>query len=783
VALPDFLRLRFRGRLLLVLVGLIALTQAATLAAVLGATHRNVEQQLRADLEVGGRVFRQILDARTAQLLDSVEILTADFAFREAVATRDRETIHSVLENHGARGGADFAVLLDLDGSVIASTAAALDADALARSELLARAQAEGQAAAAGTFAGTPCQLIVVPVRAPVPVAWIAMGFAIDDELAQSFKRVTSLDVSFASADGRRTRLFASTLPDSERSAVGLAIPALRETGAPYEISATQQLTLDLRLDDDLGDPLHALLQTSLSAARAPWRAMSARVLSLGALALACALVAAIRFGRRLALPVQSLVEATSRVRGGRYETPVVLRASDEFGLLARKFNDMQREIAEREQRIVFQAHHDPLTGLPNRTSVRERLGPILEHARAARSRLALVALELDDFRALNDSFGHAVGDRVLAAFAARLRERGSAAELVARVGADEFLVLLPLASGDGAETAEVLANGVSGHFATGEDDLGLELTVRAGVAVFPEHGREPELLLRRADIALQDAKRDGVGVRSYQPGRDEGHLRQLALARDLRAAIAARELRVVYQPKVELLTREVVHVEALVRWIHPVHGPVRPDEFIPLAERIGVIGEIGQLVLAEVLRQWRGWNDRGIRVGVAVNLSPLELADPALPARVRALLEAERVPPGALTLEITESVVMEDPASALRALGALRDSGITLSIDDFGTGHSSLAQLKRLPVHELKIDKSFVLGLKPGSEDEAIVRSIVDLGHRLGLKVVAEGVEDDAVWEVLVASRCDLAQGYLLSRPLPADEFESWLAAFESSD
>lgn len=305
---------------------------------------------------------------------------------------------------------------------------------------------------------------------------------------------------------------------------------------------------------------------------------------------------------------------------------------------------------------------------------------------------------------------------------------------------------------------------------------------MNAGVVEFPEHGVAPDLLLRRADIALQDAKHENAAIRVYRTGRDERHLHQLALARDLRAATAAGDFRVHYQPKVELLTREVAGVEALVRWSHPVHGPIRPDEFIPLAERLGLIGEIGRFVMTEVLRQWRAWSDRGIHLGVAVNVSALDLDADRLPAQVRELLEAFHVPPSALTLEITESVVMEDPAEAVRALEELRRVGVALAIDDFGTGHSSLAQLKRLPVDELKIDKGFVLGLKADTDDAAIVRSIVDLGHRLGRKVVAEGVEDAATWELLLASRCDLAQGFFLTRPLAADEFESWLREFQEA-
>jgi diguanylate cyclase (GGDEF)-like protein len=754
----------FRDRLLLLLIALVAVSQVATLAAVLASTRHNVEQQLRTELQVGGRVLRQQLQARTAQLLGSVEILTADLALREAIASRDREMIRAVLENHGARVGADLVALIGLDGRVVAATTAktveplAENADAPAPLRaLVARARADGQAAASGIFGDRPRQLIAVPVAAPAPIAWVAVGFAIDEAFALRFEQLTDLRVRFArELPGR---------PDAT-------------SGEPLLIG--DQLSLDLRLDDGVGPPLHALLETSLGAALAPWRRISIQILALAGIALVLSTLAAFRFGRSLAHPVQVLVDAAHRIRAGRYETPVALRSSDEFGLLAETFNAMQRDIAEREQRIVYQAHHDALTGLPNRGSVRQRLASILARAHERQRRLALVAIDLEDFRALNDSLGHAIGDQALVAFAERLVVRSPRASLVARLGGDEFLVVLELGATEAASaTAHEMIEAVAGAFVIG-GELHLDIAVRAGVAEFPTHGGSVDLLLRRIDIALQDAKALHSDVHVYETGRDERHLAQLAIARDLRAATAAGAFRVHYQPKVDLLSREVVSVEALARWTHPEQGPIGPDEFIPLAERLGLIGDIGQFVLTEVLRQWRGWTDRGIHLGVAVNVSALDLGNAQLPARVRALLDAVGAPPSALTLEITESAVMQDPITALRTLDALRAAGIGLSIDDFGTGHSSLAQLKRMPVHELKIDKSFVLGLKAESEDAAIVRSIVDLGHRLGLKVVAEGVEDQTTWELLVQSRCDLAQGYLMSRPLPAAEFETWLREFQ---
>jgi diguanylate cyclase (GGDEF)-like protein len=692
-----------------------------------------------------------------------------------------------VLENHGERVGASVVALVGLDGRVVAGAAPVVGALAPGMPApepfhgMLRRAESDGWAAAAALFAGRPYQLVLVPVDAPLRIAWVGMGFTIDDALARELERLTALDVSFWGEEaGAAPQLFASTLGSEPRRLLATSLAEHRDdaTGEPYVVAATDQLTVSLPLGGAPESRLHVVLQSSLAEALAPWRDVRAQQLGIAAAALALSVALAFALSRRVTQPVNTLVEGARRILGGHYDQAVAVTSRDELGLLARTFNEMQHAIAERERRIVHNAHHDALTGLPNRAVARERVADAISLARSARRELALVAVELAELKAVNDSFGYAAGDRVLIEMARRLRAAAGHSPLVARLGSNEFLVAL-VGAAPGAAEAEARRLSSSLHVPFDLDEASLELPVYAGVALYPRHGDDADTLLRRSVIALQDAKSLRKDAVVYELGRDERHLRQLALVRDLRHAIAERTLTLHFQPKVDLLTGELTQAEALTRWTHPERGSIPPDEFIPLAERAGLIFDLTRQVLDGVARQWRAWTDRGLHLGVAVNLSAHDLGRPELPGLVHGLLEAYGMPPQAMILELTESAVMEDPASAAEVLRGLRGAGLRVAIDDFGTGHSSLSQLKRMPVDELKIDKSFVKGLKQASEDAAIVRSIVDLGHHLGLQVVAEGVEDSPAWEFLIENRCDMVQGFYVSRPLPADAFEAFVREY----
>jgi diguanylate cyclase (GGDEF)-like protein len=427
---------------------------------------------------------------------------------------------------------------------------------------------------------------------------------------------------------------------------------------------------------------------------------------------------------------------------------------------------------AERER----QALSDGLTGLPNRVFLIDRTARALDAADRSGTGTAILLVDLDHFKEINDTLGHYVGDQLLRQVGARLRSAMREGDTVARLGGDEFAVL----AGDlgGRSDAELVAQRLVAALMQPFSIDGVRLDVQAsvGIAVSPDHGADVNTLMQRADVALYTAKEHRGTYAFYRPERDLHSVEKLALLGELREGVSDGQLRVYYQPKCDAATGALVGLEALVRWQHPSRGLVLPDEFIPIAENTGLIGALTIEVLDQALCFARKLRDAGTPLGVAVNISVRCLTDLELPRQVAGLLGRWGVPPESLTLEVTETSIMVDPTRTMTVLGLLRDLGVSLSIDDFGTGYSSLAYLKRLEANELKIDKSFVFTMTSNSNDAVIVRSTIELGHNLGLRLVAEGVEDGETWTMLKALGCDVIQGYHLSRPLPADQLQTWM-------
>jgi diguanylate cyclase (GGDEF)-like protein len=390
--------------------------------------------------------------------------------------------------------------------------------------------------------------------------------------------------------------------------------------------------------------------------------------------------------------------------------------------------------------------------------------------------------MDLDQFKEVNDTLGHHSGDLLLREVGARLRAMLRETDTVARLGGDEFGVLLPDVAdlGDVIATAEKLLEELTKPFLL--DGLPVEVTASVGIAAYPDHGENGVSLLQRADVAMYVTKESRCGVSTYQADQDGYSRDRLSLFGDLRRAIDEGELVLHYQPKVDLRTDEVCGAEALVRWVHPERGLVPPDEFIPVAERTGLIRALSCWVLRTAAVQCDTWRRAGLDLSVAVNLSARDLHDTALPDEVARLLATLSLPASALELEITESTIMADPVRAMEVVRRLHDMGVRLAIDDFGTGYSSLAYLKRLPVHDIKIDKSFVTEMDADEHDLAIVRSTIELARNLGLEVVAEGVETDAALQQLSELGCHRAQGYLIARPAPAEVFTAWMEARHSA-
>ncbi|WP_407345327.1 putative bifunctional diguanylate cyclase/phosphodiesterase [Pengzhenrongella phosphoraccumulans] len=431
------------------------------------------------------------------------------------------------------------------------------------------------------------------------------------------------------------------------------------------------------------------------------------------------------------------------------------------------------------QQELEHRALHDPLTGLPNRALLADRFAQALRTARRGPDVVGLLLIDLDRFKEINDTLGHHYGDQLLIQVGSRFGEVLRESDTIARLGGDEFAVLLPELTG--IEDATAVAHKLQGALRRSFNVEGVELDVEAsiGVVVSGEHGADATILLQHADIAMYAAKEGNLRVSTYDPQIDAHTPQRLALLGDLRRALRIGELLLHYQPKVNLRTRAISGVEALVRWQHPERGLLQPGDFIPMAENTGLIGPLTHYVLDLALGQARRWADNGAPLQVAVNLSARNLLDDHLDQKVADLLAEHGVPAHLLKLEVTESAIMIDPTRAKDVLHRLVAQGIEVSIDDFGAGYTSLGQLKNLPITELKIDLSYVRTMDRDTRNSLIVQSVIELGHNLGLRVVAEGVENPAILARLTTYDCDVAQGYHLSRPLPADAFNSWRTAW----
>jgi diguanylate cyclase (GGDEF)-like protein len=463
--------------------------------------------------------------------------------------------------------------------------------------------------------------------------------------------------------------------------------------------------------------------------------------------------------------PIARAAEATFVPVAAIFEVVLLLLFLTLVPILRRVTQRIRRQMEEIERRALY----DELTGLPNRTLFGDRIEQAIAAAGQEPHPAAVMLLDVDGFREVNDALGHETGDRLLQEVAGRLGETVRSSETLARLGGDEFGILLSPGSD---EDATALAARIHGVLETPFSLSGfpLEIAVSVGIAAYPEHGDSVDTLLQHADVAMYVAKDGHAGTALYESDQDTSDAARLALAGELRGAIDNEELVVHFQPKAELESGLIVGVEALVRWQHPERGFIPPDEFIPIAERTGLIKPLSQYVVASALRQCGEWRAAGFDLHVAVNLTIPDLLDFELPDRIGELLAETGVRPGQLELEVTETTILADPFRVRQVLNRLNEMGLRLAIDDFGTGYSSLAYLKNLPVHTIKIDRSFVMGMCEDASDATIVRSTIDLGRNLGLGVVAEGIESQEVWDALRADGCSLAQGYFISRPASAE-------------
>lgn len=782
---------RLESKIVALFIILIVVVQLAGFVAIRTAIDRNARSAISDELVIGERVFTRLLDQNAQQLTQGARLLASDFGFRQAIGTDDRATIASVLANHGARIGASMGMLVGTDGLIHASTLAYPDTD-LQRSSLeLVRRAGNGNGAAESAVVGDSLfQIVAVPIKAPVTIAWVVMGFPVDRNLVNDMRALSQLQVSILVRQrgnaGWTADVSSLPGPQAQMMATQASSQPMDQAGATdLQIDGNQYRARVLPLARaSNGQEAVAVLQRSVSEAVAPYQRLQLILLSITVLGVLGAAVASAVMARRITSPLRDLAAVAKRLGEGDYGEGLYIRRQDEIGRLGAAFETMRSEIASRELKITRLAYQDQLTGLPNRVQFSDLLREAISQAQAQPgTQCHILMMDLDRFQQVNDVLGHSFGDDLLRQVAVRLAgQLQYPGAKVARLGGDEFAILLPGVDLDGALAQAVqILRALEQPLSLQEQTV--DLGAGIGVAGYPAHGESSEVLLSRAEVAMYTAKRKGSGVVIYDPAIDQSSQESLSLLSELRRALERDEFMLYLQPKLDLATGAVVGGEALVRWVHPEKGFIGPDNFIPFAETTGFIRMLTIWMMEKVAQLSARLHAQGLRLKFSVNLSTRDLLDLELPAAFAAILERHRLTPDALCLEITESAIMDDPARAQGTLDRLADMGFALSIDDFGTGYSSLAYLKRLPVNELKIDKSFVMKMAQDQDDAKIVRSTVDLGHNLGLRVVAEGVESEEVWFLLRQMGCDQGQGYFMGKPMPVERFLEWLPQWRAPE
>ncbi|MFB2679789.1 bifunctional diguanylate cyclase/phosphodiesterase [Shewanella mangrovisoli] len=759
----------FRARLILVFFTVLTLVQLATAFSVLTATQRDNFLQQQKSLEIGANVFLEVLSNRGAQLSQSLSVLSADFGFKRAIATREQETIESVLSNHGARIGADAAILLSPKGELLTSSLPGLTQDDI--QSLFELATSNTNALAILDFDHASYQFVLQPVKAPTLIAWVGMGFLLDKKVASQAKAITGIDVSFVNQTNGRTEI-ASTLSSAEQQSV-LAqknrFPSLLTM--PSEYIPADYLSMAIKLYEHNGRQLALLHQSNLKWQQS-YLHLRNNMLLIFALTLALAIAIAIWLSGSLTEPVHRLVQYARKIGQG-LQPESIQGAPAELRVLANSLSLMREDIEAREKDLLYQSRHDSLTGLLNRFAAKQHLTDLNQDLSGT-----IVLLDIKHFRHINDIIGFANADSLLLLFARRLEQLAPTADMLARLDGDSFLLLYR--QGIGGDQLLKSLDMLEAPFPIQGSNI--SLTVRAGMLEIDGNGADIDVLLRRAEIALNQACLQELRIVSYREGDDEKYQRELTLIRDLPIGLAQDQLYLVFQPKVNLPLNQCTGAEALIRWQHPTLGFIPPDEFIQLAENSGNIDIVSQWVLKQAIKQLVTWQQQGLALKLAINLSAHDLLDTRLPNQIANLLKDNHLQPGALCIEVTEGAVMKDAQTVVGVLQRFRDMGVSVAIDDFGTGHSSLAYLKLLPVDEVKIDRSFIQNMHLNSQDAMIVNTSIQLIHGLGFSVVAEGVEEREGVDILRHLNCDLIQGYVYSKPLKAAEFDQWFEAFNSS-
>lgn len=772
---------RFQTKLTIVYLALFLAVQAVIVFAIYNSVTQNVQTQVRDQLAASARVFDQIIGNRVQVVGSRAQDLSRDFGFRQAVATRDSATITSALTNlmSRARSTAGFGIdvnafVIDLDDQLLGfagNEQLAQNATRLS-DEFKEIADDDGYAARFIALDGEIYEMVIAPVVAPVQVGWVGLGIRLDEGVVSQMKELSPIDLELAfiyESDGGHELATATAgaeaLSGFLKTQQGLAL------ADEYQSSFGGQdyMLRRLSLQDSSTQTGHvdALLYYSLDVGLRPYQPLVVALLSVLAIGLVMLIIGSLLVARGITRPLRLLAEAAQRISNGDYRAVTAPAKDEEISRLTGSFNQMVDAVREREERITFQACHDSDTGLPNRAYFEDQIEPML----AGDTPFNIGVVQIERFPELRAVLTQEHITDMMRGVAHRLN--GVNIAHLSQLTTDTFV----FASFEG-DKVDVCSSMIVKNFdqpmPVGE--FMLDLRVIIGLAKFPENGNDISTLLRHANSALDGARISDERFSWYDAELSAAQRDKLSMMSDLREALKVGEVTFAYQPKLDVKSGKITSAEALMRWISPTRGFVPPDEFISMAEKTGDVRRLTDWALEAAIKQIADWQERGIGLAVAVNLSTNDLMNSTLPNQVLELLRRYNVPAAMLKLEVTESAVMHDMSRALEVLNMLGAMGVKLSIDDYGTGYSSLSYIKSLPVSEIKIDKSFVLKLAEDDEDKILVRSTIELAHNLGMQVTAEGVENEESVELLRGYGCDTLQGYHICRPVAAADLEDFL-------
>ena len=766
--------LSLRARILLLFgVALTALT-LLTVLVTLNGSYQHTREQLADRHKAASLVLSERMQLRATRIGEGLRDLARNFSLKQLVAAgaEDPASLNSAMANYMIRLDASVFAVVSSDGTVLTSNL--LNADQIGDPE---RFTGGGPA---WLSLGEQHYLIKssplrFAERSPRIDAWLIMGETTTKLISPRLQELTGAHLSLVRM-GETPQVWGSTLVESQAASLSSVMPSSSSDMITLMLADTEYVSGIFPLQGD--DAMRVVVMVPEAEAYLQFQTLLLRLLVLLGVAIVLALVIAAWISHSITAPISELTRAARQISEGDEARDLPTSGSADITILSQAFMDMQSNIRDREAEVQRLAFFDPLTGLPNRNQFVDELAVRLKSIPEERS-LSIALMDVDRFKEVNDTIGHSAGDRLLAMIAKRLGNLLNSDDFLARLGGDEFAIIR---SHPPTSSPTLLGGEITAAFEQSfiVDGLIIDIRLSVGLTTSNTSATSSEALLQHADIALYSAKDSHDSYRLFEPSLDKYSLQRLNLMTQLQEALAQGQLVLHYQPKLSLDSNRVETAECLIRWFHPEYGQIFPNDFIPLAEQTGAIRDVTHWALATALKQQQKWLQQGIQIGMAVNISAIDLVDMRLPAYVGELQSRFDIETLDLTLEVTESAVMQDPDSALLALKNLRRMGIKLSIDDFGTGFSSMAQLKKMPVDELKIDKAFVQQLAINREDQVMTRTLITLASNLELTTVAEGVEDEDSLQQLREMGATKAQGYLISRPKSAREFEAWLVDYQ---